>query len=82
MKQVFASLLATVLLTGCAHRYDMTLVDGLTITRVTKPKLNKDTGMYEYTDIRGNTKFVGAFRVVEISPDKAPAKGRQPQKQQ
>src|SRR5258708_8168896 len=68
MKNCLLLLLGTVFLTGCMHNYDLTLVNGLRITRVSKPKLNKETGMYTYTDIRGEKKSISAGRVVEIAP--------------
>jgi hypothetical protein len=68
MKNVFLLLLAAVLLAGCVHRYDITLVNGMKMTHVSKPKLDNDTGMYTFTDIRGKKKTISASRVVEIAP--------------
>jgi hypothetical protein len=82
MKNLLLSLLAVALLTGCMHNYDFTLKNGMKITRVSKPKLDKDAGIYNYTDIRGEKKSISASRVVEIAPhseDKTKPKQRPPQ---
>ncbi len=68
MKNVLLLLLGSVLLTGCMHNYDVTLVNGMKITRVSKPKLNKETGVYTFKDIKGREKSISAGRVVEIAP--------------
>jgi hypothetical protein len=68
MKNVLVLLLASVFLAGCMHNYDLTLVNGMKITRVSKPKLDKETGVYTFTNIRGEKKSVSAARVVEIAP--------------
>jgi hypothetical protein len=44
------------------------LVDGRRITRVSKPKFDKETGMYTFTNIKGEKKSITAARVVEIAP--------------
>jgi Bacterial protein of unknown function (DUF903) len=72
MKNVLLLLLGTVCLTGCMHNYDLALVNGGRITRVSKPKLNKETGLYTFTDINGEKKSVSASRVVEIAPHSDP----------
>jgi hypothetical protein len=61
-------LFAAALLTGCAHRYDMTLTNGLRLTNVTKPVLDRESGVYTYTDLNGRVRHVFAGRVVEIGP--------------
>ena len=68
MKNVLLLLLGTVFLTGCMHNYDLTLVGGRKITRVSKPKLNKETGVYTFKDVKGRTNSISAGRVVEIAP--------------
>jgi len=68
MKNVLLLLLGAVFLTGCMHSYDVTLVNGMRITRVSKPKLNKENGLYTFTDIRGEKKSISAYRVVAIAP--------------
>jgi hypothetical protein len=72
MKNVLFLLLGTVLLTGCMHNYDLTLMNGLQITHVTKPKLDKKTGLYSFKDIKGRKRTISASRVVEIAPHKEP----------
>ena len=59
---------AAVLLTGCAHRYDITLVNGQMVTNVTKPKLNRSEGVFYYKDVTGEEHRVSAGRVVDIGP--------------
>jgi hypothetical protein len=61
-------LCAASLLAGCAHRYDMTLTNGLRITNVTKPVYDRDAGTFTYTDVAGNVKHISSGRVVEIAP--------------
>jgi hypothetical protein len=68
MKNTLFLLLGAVLLTGCLHRYDITLTNGMKMTRVSKPKLNKETGLYTFKDIRGQKKTIAGARVVEIAP--------------
>ena len=80
MKKFLLLLLATVCLTGCMHNYDLTLVDGRRITRVSKPKLNKETGMYTFTNIKGEKRSINAGRVVEIAPHSSTIKAGTPQK--
>lgn len=66
MKNGLFLLLALVLLTGCAHRYSITMVNGIKMTHVSKPKLDKTTGRYVFTDSKGEKRTVSAARVVEI----------------
>lgn len=68
MKKVLPLLVVTVLLAGCAHRYDMTLTNGVRVTNVTKPVLNSDSGQFTYKDVAGNERHVSASRVLEIKP--------------
>jgi hypothetical protein len=63
-----ACVVAAALLAGCAHRYDMTLTNGIRVTNVTKPVLDRQVGVYTYKDVVGNVKHVSAGRVVDISP--------------
>ena len=59
---------AAVALTGCAHRYKMTLTNGNSITTSGKPKLNKEGTAYLYKDLRGRESWVSAGKVTEIAP--------------
>jgi hypothetical protein len=70
MKRLPISLLAVLaaLLSGCAHRYDMTLTNGIRITNVSRPLLDRDQGIYTYKDVTGQSREVSAGRVVEIEP--------------
>jgi hypothetical protein len=59
---------AVVALTGCAHRYKMTLTNGNSITTAGKPKLNKEGNAYIYKDLQGRETSVSAGKVTEIAP--------------
>ena len=74
-------LVTALLLAGCAHRYDMTLTNGVRVTNVTKPLLNQESGQYTYKDVAGNQRHVSQSRVLEIKPhssrsDAAPSNAR------
>ena len=68
MKNILLLLLGAVFLTGCMHNYDMTLTNGMKIPGVSKPKLDKQTGVYMYKDVKGRTNYISSARVVEIAP--------------
>ena len=61
-------LVTALLLAGCAHRYDMTLTNGIRVTNVTKPILNTESGQFTYKDVAGNEHHVSESRVLEIKP--------------
>jgi hypothetical protein len=61
-------LLGTLLLSGCAHHYDMVLTNGMRVTRVSKPVLDRESGVYTFTDAGGNKRKISASRVEEIEP--------------
>jgi hypothetical protein len=61
-------LLAAVLLSGCAHRYDIILTNGGKVTNVTKPVLDRGIGVFTYKDVAGNEHEISAGRVVDIGP--------------
>jgi hypothetical protein len=64
-------LLCAVLLSGCAHRYDIMLTNGTRVTNVTKPVLDRSNGVFNYKDVAGNAHKVNAGRVVDIGPHSA-----------
>ena len=68
MKNILLLALGAGFLTGCMHGYDVTLVNGMTITHVSKPKLDKQGGVYVFKNIKGETETINAARVVEIAP--------------
>ena len=68
MKKVLPLLVTALLLAGCAHRYDMTLTNGVRVTNVTKPVLNVDSGQFTYKDVAGTERHVSQSRVLEIKP--------------
>ena len=59
-------LLVLIALTGCSHRYVMTLNNGTRITTVNKPRLKGST--YYFKDATGRTNSEPAGRVREIAP--------------
>jgi hypothetical protein len=68
MKNVLLLLLGSVLLAGCMHGYDVTMVNGMVLTHVSKPRFDKEEGVYKFTDARGKKQTVSAARIVEIAP--------------
>ena len=68
MRKGFPLLLTVLLLTGCAHRYDMTLTNGVRVTNVTKPVLDQESGQFIYKDVAGSEHQVNAGRVLSIQP--------------
>jgi hypothetical protein len=61
-------LFAAAVLTGCARRYDITLTNGDRVTNVTRPVLDRQSGVFTYKDVAGNEHQVHAGHVVEIDP--------------
>ncbi len=74
MKNTLLLLIGAMFLAGCMHDYDVTLANGMKITHVSKPKLNKETGVYTFTNIKGEKKSVSAAKVVEIAPHSSSVK--------
>lgn len=70
MKNILLLLLGFFLLTGCAHRYDIFLINGDVITHVSKPKFDQKNSIFTFTDIKGRKRYINAGRVVEIAPHK------------
>ena len=48
--------------------YDMTLTNGMRITNVTKPVLDRGEGAFYYKNVAGTVRHISAGRVVEIKP--------------
>jgi len=61
-------LLAVLLLSGCARRYQVTFTHGSSVTVRGKPKYDKATDTFTMTDLQGNTGKVRAISVREIVP--------------
>jgi len=68
MKRIASSLLGACLLTGCAHHYDLVLTNGVHVTNVTKPVLDRNNSVYVYKDVAGNEHYTPSGRVIEIKP--------------
>jgi hypothetical protein len=68
MKKTISLLLLTLVLTGCRSTYDLTLTNGVKITGVTKPQLNKETGQYVFQDAKGRPGSIPEMRVRAIEP--------------
>ena len=67
MKRFFPTLLlVSILLTGCANRYVITLNNGSRITTAGKPRL--ESGNYVFKDTKGQPASVFAGSVREIAP--------------
>lgn len=64
---LLSALLGSLLLTGCATRYNITLTSGNTITAYSKPRF--ENGSYVYKDAHGQNAYVSAGRVREIAPN-------------
>jgi hypothetical protein len=64
---LLASLLATLVM-GCASRYKLTLTNGNVITTKSKPKLDKQTGAYQFKNAFGKPDSVPGFRIKEMEP--------------
>jgi hypothetical protein len=65
-KLLFLALAA--FLAGCANRYDVTLNNGMRLSGVSKPVLNRDTGEYSFNNASGQTMKIKEGRVREIEP--------------
>ena len=68
MKKIFILLVLASWLTGCHTRYDVWLNNGSRITGVTKPVLDKTTGVYRFKDAKGQEQSVKAMKVIQIAP--------------
>jgi hypothetical protein len=74
---VASSLTCLFLVTGCASKYDIMLMNGHRITGVSKPELDKTTGKYNFKDASGQTMSISAMRVREIAPHSGSSKQNQ-----
>ncbi len=53
---------------ACAPRYNITLTSGTVVTAKGRPRLEKGSGVYRYTDANGKEAIVPSVRVREIAP--------------
>jgi hypothetical protein len=65
---ILAACVATLLLTGCARRYALTLNNGTRVTAFGKPHLDPGGNSYVYKDASGQLNYIPAGRVRDISP--------------
>ena len=61
-------LLGLMALGGCARHYVVRLSRGTTITSKGKPRLDKTTGCYVFTDTKGRQQVIPASAIREIAP--------------
>jgi hypothetical protein len=61
-----AVLLITLLATGCASRYVITMTNGTQIT--TRGKPHREDGYFVYQDVKGQPGTVSVGRVREVAP--------------
>jgi hypothetical protein len=54
--------------TGCMNRYVITLSSGYVITTKGKPKYDKPTDTFRYTDLKGKKRYVPSVSVREVAP--------------
>ena len=54
--------------TGCMNRYVITLSSGYVITTKGKPKYDKATDTFRYTDLKGKPRYVPSVSVREVAP--------------
>jgi hypothetical protein len=62
------SLSLLLLAAGCATRYDVVLNNGTLLLSKGKPRLDKATQCWVFTDIRGRQMAVPSIRIREIAP--------------
>jgi hypothetical protein len=79
MKNVMLLFVGSFFLAGCAHDYDMVLMNGMVITHVSKPKLDKAEGIYTYSNVTGEKEYIQASRVERIEPHSGKLKEEIPQ---
>jgi hypothetical protein len=68
MKKLIAFLFLTALLAGCRSSYDVTLNNGAKFTGVSKPKLDRDRGVYVFKSATGKMFAIPETRVNAIEP--------------
>jgi ABC-type Fe3+-hydroxamate transport system substrate-binding protein len=68
MKQLLLTFLLGLLCAGCSQHYNITLSNNNMMSTRGKPKYDKATETYKFTDAMGRPGSVPAFRVKEIAP--------------
>jgi uncharacterized protein YcfL len=68
MKKLITIVFAALLLAGCRSAYDVTLTNGMQFTGVSKPKLNREKGVFTFRNMSGKTYTVPETRIRTIEP--------------
>jgi hypothetical protein len=71
MKKLFGLFVLALLVIGCKSNYDVTLTSGARYTGVSKPKLDKQGGMFTFKSASGRVFTVPETRVRTIEPHRA-----------
>jgi hypothetical protein len=76
-RQVVGGCALSLLLSGCASYYDMTLSNGDVIRSKGKPKIDEQ-GFYRFKDLAGRETTVAPMRVRQIEPARRGSRPSQP----
>jgi hypothetical protein len=68
MKKVIAIIFVAILVAGCRSSYDVTLTNGMQFTGVTKPKLEREKGVYVFNNAAGKNFAIPETRIRTIEP--------------
>jgi uncharacterized protein YcfL len=66
MKKLLLTACCLLSLTGCSSEYIIATSDGQLITTSDKPKLDEDTGMYNFEDSQGRDQQIQKSTVTQI----------------
>jgi hypothetical protein len=66
MKKILLTACCLLSLSGCSHEYIIGTTDGQLITTSDKPKLDEDTGMYNFADSQGRDQQIQKAKVTQI----------------
>ncbi|MEO7299360.1 MAG: YgdI/YgdR family lipoprotein [Verrucomicrobiota bacterium] len=80
MKKLFLLVSLAIVMTGCKSRYDVTLSNGTRYTGVSKPKLDKKSGKYQFKMPDGRLGSFYPANMKLIEPHRAAYEFNQTQK--